>query len=178
MKVAKIISVFVLVFVFVLAAILTISSVTSKTNSVDDERIKKEVGEALGVDPDYIVVAYGVPREYKDIQLSKAELNSDTETLLSLIFESKYWLNYTAFSSTIGSPSKGQYERHKANFNGFAEFAKREDAVSVLWAIYEKDYLGVKSISHKKTMVESMLISDDFYPKLTQEQKALLNLDY
>ena len=175
MKIAKIMSVAVLVCVFIMTAILMINSAVSNANSEEDEKIKKQIGEALGVDPSYIVVAHGGPRDHHYEQLSEEELKSDTETLLSLIFNSKYLFYDCMYLSTINTPSKGQYERQKSEFNGLAEFAKREDAVSVLWAKYENEYLGVKTLSHEKCMIESMLISDDFYPKLTQEQKDALN---
>ncbi len=175
MKVAKIMSVAVLVCVFIMTAILMINSAVSNANSEEDEKIKKQIGEALGVDPSYIVVAHGEPRDHHYEQLSEEKLNSNTSDLLNHIFESKYWFNKCIFLSTIPAPYAAQFENAKRDFNGFAEFAKREDAVSVLWAKYENEYLGVKTLSPERSMIESMLISDDFYPKLTQEQKDVLN---
>ena len=162
MKGLKFISIFTLVCVFVISMVCFLNATSNK--SKDEEEQKALIAEKRGVDPEYIYYyqADTAPKYYKHQQLTEDELKSDTATLIDLCFNSDYWFFYAAAMSFIPEPSVQQYEYQKQMFNGFAELAKREDAARCLRAKYEELFGGSDTVSDVRSMMESMLMSDDF----------------
>ena len=171
MKYAKIISIIILLCVFIMSGILIINSAVNENN---DEELRQKIADEYGLNPEYIVVLHGKPNDYTCPQLSDKELKSDTKTLLELIFNSDYWFLRSAVMSTVPVPYPEQYENQKAKFNGFQEFSKREDAFQVLWSKYEETYLENDTISDVRSMIESMLLSEDFRHNLSDDQLELI----